>query len=103
MEAVDLGKILKEKFGGAVRAIADKDDFDFYAIPKLNPIQPDGTSSLDLYPNAGKSFVLNIKKIETKGDELWITTPKQIWVFRQLGDDKAAYIAAMEKDGLNVD
>lgn len=100
----EFAKRLKDAFHGAVRAVSEVDDFDFYAIPQVVEASADGSSVLSIFPSPTKEFRLDITSIEEVGDEWHVFTPKQRWAFRRLpAADLPAFKTEMKKAGLNVD
>lgn len=81
-ELEDFKKRLAKHFGGCVRAISEKKNFDFYAIVQTKWATEDGDIIAYMWPNPEKNFYLQISKVEEKGDEWWLTTPDETWVFR---------------------
>lgn len=103
MEVEEFKKKVKAHFNNAVRAVAERDDLDFYAIVQTRREDDDGHIIVNLFPSPMKEFYIEIISVEEHGDEWIVTTPQQRWAWRKIEEpDLKNYRAAMKTAGVNV-
>lgn len=87
----------------AFRAVAEDQMLDFRAIMIPERDEPDLPFIGTMRPNPAKEFYMEISDTEKRADEWIVTTTNGRWAFRRLTDDqRAAFIAALQSDGVDV-
>lgn len=102
-EVNELKKRVKAFFGGALRAVSERSDYDARSVLRVYDYE-DGTYTALLFPNPAMNYELRITGIEEKEDE-WIvdTSNKGRWAFRKLSPEALkSFKSVMEGQGFSV-